>query len=72
MDYNKIGENISKQRNNFAHGNIDQEFIGLSLLDLVYLEYMIYIMQLKFYGIQDSKIKCAIKDLFGCNFFINC
>lgn len=67
LDYIQMGNRLAKQRNNFAHGNIDKEFIGLSLLDLIYLEYIIYIMQLKFYGISEDNIKNAINDLFGCH-----
>lgn len=67
LNYKDMGKRLSDQRNHFAHGDIDKEFIGLSLLDLVYLEYVIYIMQLKFYGVDDNNIKKAINDLFGCN-----
>lgn len=67
LNYKKMGKRLSDQRNHFAHGDIDKEFIGLSLLDLIYLEYVIYIMQLKFYGLDDDKIKNAINDLFRCN-----
>ena len=67
LNYRQMGKRLSDQRNHFAHGDIDKEFIGLSLLDLIYLEYVIYIMQLKFYGLDDNKIKYAINDLFGCN-----
>ena len=62
-----MGKRLSDQRNHFAHGDIDKEFIGLSLLDLIYLEYVIYIMQLKFYGLDDDAIKYSINDLFRCN-----
>ncbi|MCM1370711.1 MAG: hypothetical protein NC181_02320 [Clostridium sp.] len=67
LDYKQMGKRLSDQRNHFAHGDIDKEFIGLSLLDLIYLEYIVYIMQLKFYGLDDDMIKCAINDLFRCN-----
>lgn len=67
LNYKDMGKRLSNQRNHFAHGDIDKEFIGLSLLDLVYLEYVIYIMQLRFYGVDDNNIKNAINDLFGCN-----
>ena len=67
LDYRQMGKRLAEQRNNFAHGNIDKEFIGLSLLDLIYLEYIIYIMQLKFYKLDEDNIKYAINDLFGCN-----
>lgn len=64
LDYRQMGKRLADQRNHFAHGDIDKEFIGLSLLDLIYLEYIIYIMQLKFYGLDDDNITSAIKDLF--------
>lgn len=67
LDYKQMGKRLSDQRNHFAHGDIDKEFIGLSLLDLIYLEYIVYIMQLKFYGLDDDMIKHAINDLFRCN-----
>lgn len=70
LNYNDMGKRISDQRNNFAHGNIDKEFIGLSLLDLIYLEFIIYIMQLKYYEVEDEKIKRTVNDLFGRNLSI--
>lgn len=70
LDYKKMGKRLSDQRNHFAHGDIDKEFIGSSLLDLVYLEYIIYIIQLKYYGVDDKMIKQAINDLFGCRLAI--
>lgn len=70
LNYNEMGKRLAQQRNHFAHGDIDQEFIGLSLLDLIYLEYIIYIMQLKYYGVESEKIKHAINELFRCNLMI--
>lgn len=70
LKYNEMGSRISQQRNNFAHGNLDKDFIGLSLLDLIYLEYVIYAMQLKEYGVENILIKRAINDLFGCHLAI--
>lgn len=67
LKYNEMGERLANQRNHFAHGDIDKEFIGLSLLDLIYLEYIVYIIQLKFYDIENDKIKLAINDLFSCH-----
>lgn len=67
LKYNEMGKRLADQRNHFAHGDIDKEFIGLSLLDLIYLEYIIYIIQLKFYEIEDDKIRLAINDLFSCH-----
>lgn len=68
--YTDMGKRLSDQRNHFAHGDIDRDFIGTSLLDLIFLEYVIYAMQLKFYGISDDYIKKAINDLFQLNFAV--
>ena len=68
LNYKEMGERLAQQRNNFAHGNLDKEFIGTSLCDLIYLEYMIYAMQLRIYGVEDTKIQKSINDLFHLNF----
>lgn len=68
--YCEMGERINIQRNNFAHGNLDKDFIGLSLLDLIFLEYIVYALQLKHYNIDDSKIQTAIKNLFHCKILL--
>lgn len=66
LKYSEMGQRISDQRNHFAHGDLSKEFIGLSLLDLVYLEYVVYAMQLKRLGIEDIKIQKIINELFHC------
>lgn len=66
--YTEMGERLAGQRNHFAHGDLDKEFIGLSLLDLIYMEYVIYALQLKYYGIADDHIRKSINDLFHLNF----
>lgn len=68
--YSEMGERLANQRNHFAHGDLDKDFIGLSLLDLIYLEYAIYALQLKHYGINEDYIKKAINDLFHLNYAI--
>ena len=65
--YADMGDRLSEQRNHFAHGDIDKDFIGMSLLDLIFMEYVIYAMQLKYYGVEDYCIKKAINDLFHIN-----
>lgn len=65
-----MGKRISDRRNNFAYGNIDKEFIGLSLPDLIYLEFIIYIMKLKYYEVEDEKIKLSVNDLVAINLSI--
>lgn len=68
--YTEMGQRLADQRNHFAHGDLDKDFIGLSLLDLIYLEYVIYAMQLKFYGIDNVEIQRAINELFHLSFAI--
>ena len=64
LNYSDMGQRLSKQRNNFAHGNLDKDFIGLSLLDLMFLEIVVYAMQLKHYEIDDIEIQKSINELF--------
>ena len=64
LKYAEMGKRLAEQRNHFAHGDLDKDFIGLSLLDLVYMEYVVYAMQLKHYGVDETSIKRAIKELF--------
>ena len=63
--YSKIGERLAEQRNNFAHGNIDKDFEGVAILDLVYLGYLVLAMQLRYLGISDKGIQKAINVQFG-------
>ena len=64
LNYNEMGRRLAQQRNNFAHGNIDKDFNRLALLDLSYLELILYAMQLKYYDVEETNIKNAINDLF--------
>ena len=68
LNYKEMGERLANQRNHFAHGDLDKDFIGLSLLDLIYMEYVVYAMQLKRYGINDDNIRKCINELFHLNF----
>lgn len=63
----EIGERIGKQRNNFAHGNLDKEFINESLLDVVFLEQIVLAMQLQYFGIDGIKTKKIINEVFHHN-----
>ena len=65
LSYKEMGERIAKQRNNFAHGNLENDFIGSSLLDVIYMEYLVYAIQLKKYGVSDLNIRKSINDLFN-------
>lgn len=68
--YKDMGERLASQRNNFAHGNLNKDFIGTSLLDLMYMEYIIYAMQLKYYGVNNVNIRKSINELFNLHFCI--
>lgn len=64
LNYSNMGQRLSSQRNHFAHGDLDKDFIDLSLLDLIFLENIVYAMQLKYYDVDDKEIQRAIKELF--------
>lgn len=66
FDCNDIGERLRIQRNNYAHGNLDQNLDTDVIIDIIFTQYIIYIMQLKQYNIDDMNIKRAINDLFHC------
>lgn len=68
--YSEMGRRLSDQRNHYAHGDLDMDFIDKSLLDLVFVERMVYAMQFKYYGIDDKNIQKAINELFKCNILI--
>ena len=70
LNYSKMGERLASQRNHYAHGDLDEDFIGDSLLDLIFLERILYAMQLKRFGISEKNIQRSINDLFHCNFAI--
>ena len=64
---NKIFTNLQKLRNDFAHGNMDIDIDSDGFVGIIYLERLIYIMQLKRFGLDDENIKKAINKLFGGN-----
>lgn len=68
MNYSEMEKRLADQRNDFAHGNIDIDINGLSLLDLMFMEFLIYAMQLKKFEIDDLSIRQSINDLFHQNF----
>lgn len=72
LKYSEMGKRLSSppQKNHYVHGNLNQEFIGLSLLDLMYMEYVLYAIQLNCYGIDVVKIRRDINDLFHLNYAI--
>lgn len=68
FNYTKIGTRIQQQRNNFAHGNLDKEFEDIAALDLIFLEKVVYLLQLSTYGLSDDIILEQVKRLFGMKF----
>ena len=70
LKYSEMGQRLADQRNHFAHGDLDKDFIGLSLLDVVFMKYMVYAMQLRYYGIADTEIQRAVNELFHLGFAI--
>lgn len=69
-NHSEIGERIGKQRNNFAHGNLDKEFINESLLDVVFLEQIVLAMQLQYFGIDEITTKKIINEVFRHNLIV--
>ena len=67
LNYSQMGSRLADQRNHFAHGDLDKDFIGLSLLDLIFLERIIYAIQLKICGVDNKNIQMSINELFHCN-----
>lgn len=68
FDYKEIGKRVSDQRNHFAHGDLDKEFIKETLLDVTFLKYIVYTLQLKSFGLTNDNIRKAINDVFHLNF----
>lgn len=67
LDYKRMSERLATQRNNYAHGNLDKEFDEITILDLMLLQKIVCIMQLKRVGVCDLGIKKAIKHLYHLN-----
>lgn len=57
-------------RCNFAHGNLDKEFINESLLDVVFLEQIVLAMQLQYFGIDEVETKKIINEVFCHNLIV--
>ncbi len=68
--HSEIGSRLAKQRNNFAHGNLDKEFIAESLLDVIFMKFVVVVMQLSEYGVGELEIQKSINELFRQNLLI--
>lgn len=65
--YEQIGKRLSKERNNYAHGNISAEIDHLVVLDVLVVEWLLYIMVLKEANYSSQVIKKIINKLFNRN-----
>lgn len=64
FDIDKVAKRLSKQRNDYAHGNLDEKVEELSFLDLRFIEIVVYILQMsRYHNSVDNTIK-AIEKLF--------
>lgn len=70
MEFNSksIGERVTDQRNHYAHGDLDKDFINESLLDVNFLEYVVYALQLRSVGLSDENIRKSINSVFHLNY----
>ena len=63
----KISERLAEQRDAFAHGNLAKPFDYASALDIRFMEYLVFIMQLSKYEIPAENIKGIVKKLYKIN-----
>lgn len=61
---NEIFTSLQKLRNDCAHGNMDIDVDSDGFVGIIYLERLVYIMQLKRFGLKDENIKKSVNDLF--------
>ena len=65
-----MGDRLQKQRNNYAHGNIDKELNTDVILDILVLEWVNYSMVFKMIGYTDMQIAKLINGIFHLNCYI--
>ncbi|MBP3532227.1 MAG: hypothetical protein J6K25_13805 [Thermoguttaceae bacterium] len=64
LDYLAIAQTLAEQRNQYAHGDLEQDLDVVSIYGLTYLEWLIYAMQLRRCGVDDERVREAVADLF--------
>lgn len=69
--YTRMADRIQKQRNNYAHGNIDKEMDSDVVLDIIILEWVNHAMVFKKMGYTEHEIAKLINSIFDRNFYIN-
>ena len=57
--------NINEIRNGIAHSRLDMELEARNLVDIQFVEEMLYAIRLKKMGIDNTVIQKAINELFG-------
>lgn len=65
FDIDRISKRLSKQRNDYAHGNLDEKVEELAFLDLYFIEVVVYILQMNRYRNTEERSKVAIEKLFN-------
>lgn len=60
-----IAKRLNKQRNDFAHGNLDIDIEPLSIIDIGILRRMIYILQLNKCKLENRTIQSCYETVFG-------
>lgn len=68
--YPHMGDRLQKQRNNYAHGNIDKELNPDVILDILVLEWVNHSMVFKMIGYTDMQIAKLINGIFHLNCYI--
>lgn len=61
---------LQTQRNNYAHGNIDKEVDGLVIIDVLTVEWLLYVMKLSSFGLSKLETQKIINRLFEHNIHI--
>ena len=62
---NDVSININEIRNGIAHSRLDMELEARNLVDIQFVEEMLYAIRLKKMGIDNTVIQKAINELFG-------
>lgn len=69
VNLKEIALRLQKQRNNFAHGNLDEPIEPLAALDIKPLRELLYVMQLDKCGVNKENIERCFEIAFECEVF---
>lgn len=65
FNYKEIGCRIEKKRNDYAHGNLNDDFDDITFAAIIFMERVVYLLQLSLYHIDYNTIIKQIERLFG-------